>query len=262
MSTFQEKIAHISHANDSLVCVGMDPPLGLTAKEALTNNTVIFDDTGDLVCCYKLNLAYYEALGDDGLKVLRQTLDYIPEAIPVILDGKWGDVEHTAKVQATNAFERLGVDAVTLNPYLGFDSVEPFLEYEDKGVLVLCLTSNESVPDFQHLPTGYGTFLQPLYQVVARKALAWNSRGNVGLVVGATHHAALSIVRQLCPDMLILTPGVGAQGGNLTEVVRNGVNAEGGGLIINASRSVVNHRISVREAVLEMRQHINEVRGP
>jgi len=268
MSTFQEKLSSASQKNNSLLCVGLDPdPTLMPVEDVLEFNRAIIDATADLVCCYKPNLAFYEALGIPGLEALQRTLEHIPSDIPVIGDAKRGDIGSTAQAYARAMFQQWGFDAVTVNPYLGRDALEPFLEYPDKGVLVLCHTSNPGAADFQELPLGKNSEQRPLFEQVALKAQEWDSKGNIGLVMGATYPAQMQAVRQICPDMVILAPGVGAQGGDLENTVKYGVNASGEVLIINASRSIIfasknkeDFAIKARRAAQELRQSINRAR--
>jgi orotidine-5'-phosphate decarboxylase len=224
-------------------------------------NRAIIDATSALVCAYKPNLAFYEAAGQKGWEVLQQTLDYIPKGIPVIADAKRGDIGNTAKAYASAIFTGLGAGAATVNPYMGFDSVEPFLAYQDKGVFILCRTSNAGAADFQSLIVG-GTD-RALYQVVAKKSSEWNKFGNVGLVVGATHPEELKSLRQAYPEMPFLIPGVGAQGGDLKKAVSYGVNPGGSGIIINSSRQVLyassgkDFARAAAAAALKLRDEIN-----
>ena len=225
-------------------------------------NKAIVDATADLVCAYKPNLAFYEALGIDGLKVLRKTIEYIPGFIPVIGDGKRGDIGNTAKAYAKALFETFGFDAATVSPYLGYDSVQPFIEYKDKGIFILCRTSNPGAMDFQSLIDARGT---PLYEAVARKASEWDTRGNIGLVVGATYPAELKAIRRLCPEMPLLIPGIGAQGGDLTSAVKNGIDAQGEKAIISVSRQVLyaskgkNFAQAARQSAQGIRDDINKL---
>ena len=268
MSSFQEKLTAASRKNESLVCVGLDPdPALMPIDDVLEFNKAIIEATADQVCCYKPNMAFYEALGIPGLEALQRTLEHIPDDIPVIGDAKRGDIGSTAKAYARAVFERWGFDAVTVSPYLGTDSIEPFLEYADRGVLVLCHTSGPGSVDFQDLPVGSGNPQRPLFEEVALKVLEWNGRGNAGLVVGATYPQQLQSVRQICPDMVILAPGVGAQGGDLENTVKYGVNADGEGLIINSSRGIIfasrdgsDFAGAARRAAQELRQGINRAR--
>lgn len=252
--------------NKSLLCVGLDPDL-----ERMPENVAVFDfnkavieATSDLVCAYKPNLAFYEALGDGGMAALRRTLEIIPPDIPVIADAKRGDIGNTARAYARAIFDNLGFDATTVNPYLGFDSVAPFLDYRDRGVFILCRTSNAGAVDFQSLRVvGGGDSSFALFELVARKASEWNKNGNIGLVVGATCPEELRLIRQQHPDMLLLIPGVGAQGGDLASVVRYGVDRQGERAIINSSRQVLyasrgaDFAAAARQSATQLRDRIN-----
>lgn len=233
---FTDKLRNIAGKNKSLLCIGLDPdPELIPGVDVLEFNKAIIDATRDLVCAYKPNLAFYEALGVAGLAILEKTIRYIPGDIPVIGDAKRGDIGNTARAYARALFSVLGFDAATVNPYLGFDSVEPFISYQDKGVFVLCRTSNEGAVDFQDLKTDG----RPLYETVAHKAREWNAHDNIGLVVGATYPEELRRVRSICPEMCLLIPGIGAQGGSLGTAVSYGVDARGERAIINVSRQVL-----------------------
>jgi len=233
---FTDKLLNASRKNRSWLCIGLDPdPELMPDIRVLEFNKAIIEATCDLVCAYKPNLAFYEALGTDGLAILDKTVRHIPAHIPVIGDAKRGDIGNTARAYAKALFSLLGFDAVTVNPYLGFDSIEPFIAYRDKGVFVLCRTSNKGALDFQDLSIDG----MPLYQTVARKAKEWNIHGNIGLVVGATYPEELKTVRTICPDMPLLIPGIGVQGGDLACAVRYGVDAHGERAIINVSRQIL-----------------------
>lgn len=238
MTSFYEKLRGAIRAHKSLVCVGLDPdPALMTEVSVLEFNKAIVDATWDLACAYKLNLAFYEALGIEGLVAMQKTVEYIAKPMIVIGDGKRGDIGNTSQAYARALFEVFGFDAATVNPYLGADSVGPFIEYADRGVFILCRTSNEGAKDFQGLiasPSG-----QPLFEVVAEKARIWNTHGNIGLVAGATYPQELRRIRELCPEMPLLIPGVGAQGGDLEAVVRYGVDSRGEGALINSSRGII-----------------------
>ncbi len=234
---FIDKLLGTTRQNNSLLCIGLDPDLDLLPKvKALDFNKAIIDATVDLVCAYKPNLAFYQVLSSKGISLLESTIKYIPEGIPIICDAKYGDIGNTAKVYAEAIFSTLGFDAVTINPYLGLDSIEPFINYRDRGVFVLCRTSNPGAADFQSLSCATNL---ALYEVVAQKAKEWNIYGNIGLVVGATYPEELRQIRQLCPEMPLLIPGIGAQGGDLTLAVSYGVDAQGEKAIINVSRQVL-----------------------
>ena len=238
---FLEKLLNASRRNKSLLCVGLDPDPERMPKNigVFEFNQVIIEATSDLVCAYKLNFAFYEALGE-GFDVLERTIKHIPDDIPVIGDAKRGDIGNTAKAYAKAIFTNLNCDATTVNPYLGFDSIEPFIKYEDRGVFILCRTSNAGARDFQSLrceESGLG--YRPLFELVARKASQWNTHGNIGLVVGATYPEELRLIRESHPDMPLLIPGIGAQGGDLASAVRYGVNAQGEKARINSSRQII-----------------------
>ena len=254
-----------SRGNRSLLCVGLDPdPSKLPVRDVFEFNRAIIDATADLVCCYKPNLAFYEALGIRGLQALKKTLAHIPKNIPVIGDAKRGDIGNTATAYAKALFGYYKFDAVTVNPYMGYDSVKPFLDYRDKGIFVLCRTSNSSASDFQDLVDNFG---MKFYQTVALRAGDWNKGGNVGLVVGATFPEELREIRKLCPDMPLLIPGVGAQGGDLELSVRYGVDANKEKAVIVAARQVIyaskgpDYAQAARKAAGELRNAINRYRG-
>jgi orotidine-5'-phosphate decarboxylase len=244
--TFVGSLAAAARRNRTLLCVGLDPDLdlippglGTTANETILRfNRAIVDATRDLVCCYKPQAAFYSAVGAEP--ALEATIAYIREVapgIPVILDSKRGDIASTATAYAKEAFVRYGADAATVNPYMGFDSVKPFTVYADRGVVVLCKTSNPSSVDVQDLPVDG----RPLYERVALLATGpWNANKNVLLVVGATHPAELGRLRELVGQgTWFLVPGIGSQGGSAAESVRHGANTEGLGVIASASRSVL-----------------------
>lgn len=239
---FFDKLERAAQRNGSLLCVGLDPdPAQMPVSDVAAFNRAIIEATAGLVCAYKPNLAFYEALGERGLAALRETLAAIPPDIPVIADGKRNDIGNTAKAYARALFDELGVDAATVNPYLGGDAVEPFLEREEKAAFILCRTSNPGARDLQDLLVSVpgGGEARPLFEMVAEMARRWNSRGNVGLVVGATYPEEIRRVRRLCPEMTFLVPGVGAQGGDVAAVIGNGLDKAGRGLIINVSRQVL-----------------------
>ncbi|MCL0072772.1 orotidine-5'-phosphate decarboxylase [Dehalococcoidia bacterium] len=239
---FIEKLLKASRKNNSLLCIGLDPdPQLMPGVEVVEFNRQIIEATRDLVCAYKPNLAFYEALGIDGLIALEKTLRCIPGDIPVIADAKRGDIGNTARKYVQALFEIFGFDAATVNPYLGHDSVAPFMDYTDRGIFILCNTSNAGAADFQQLRcrSDVGEEGLALFELVAMKAAEWNIHRNIGLVVGATQPQSLRRVRQLCPDMPLLIPGIGAQGGELASAVQYGTDANGEKAIINCSRQVL-----------------------
>lgn len=264
MAKFLEKLLCVARKNDSWLCIGLDPdPELMPDVDVLSFNKAIIEATSDLVCAYKPNLAFYEALGAEGLAILEKTLRCVPDDIPMIGDAKRGDIGNTARAYAKALFSVFGFDAATVNPYLGFDSIEPFIDYKEKGVFILCRTSNKGALDFQNLCTNG----LPLYEVVARKAREWNIHGNVGLVVGATYPEELKRVRSICPEMLLLIPGVGAQGGDLASAVSYGMDAQGERAIINVSRQILygsrgkDFAQAARGVAERLRQQINEYRN-
>jgi orotidine-5'-phosphate decarboxylase len=226
------------------LCIGLDPdpalmPDGYSADDVAAFNIAIIEATSHLVCAYKPNVAFYEALGPErGYAALRKTLAAIPPHIITLADAKRGDVEHTARAYVQALFDDLGFDAATINPYLGFDSVEPWIERPDKAAIIVCRTSNPGAPDFQDLQVQTDAGTQPLYEVVAQRAKSWDRHGNVGLVVGATYPDEMKRLRALCPDTTFLVPGIGAQQGSLEAAVRAGIDARGRGLMVSASRAV------------------------
>ncbi len=236
-------------ASGSLVCVGLDPePAKFPARFAGDAEAVyafcrdIVDATAEYACCFKPQIAHFAALGAEGaLERLIAHVHASHPGIPVILDAKRGDIGSTAQRYAIEAFDRYGADAVTANPYLGRDSLQPFLDRADRGVVILCRTSNPGARDLQDLPVAGGDgAARPLYQHVAEKvAREWNGHGNCMLVVGATWPEQLREVRAIAGDLPFLVPGVGAQGGDAEAVVRNAKTADGTGLVVSSSRAIL-----------------------
>lgn len=238
--TFIERLAAASSRNQSHLCVGLDPVAErIAGGDVLGWARSLIEATSDLVCCYKPNSAFFEALGPEGWQILRETIASVPPEIPVLLDAKRGDIGNTAEAYAKAAFEVLGASAVTVNPYLGGDSLEPFLAYEGRAIFVVCRTSNPGAPDLQDLLVHDGAGVRPLFEVVAERCRLWNRNGNVGLVTGATYPADIARVRKICPDQVLLVPGVGTQGGELEAAVRSAQTADGTGFLVNASRQVI-----------------------
>ena len=309
---FIDKLLEMSRKNKSLLCVGLDPDLNLMPRvDILEFNRAIIDATHDLVCAYKPNLAFYEALGIEGLTILRKTIEYIPSDVPIIGDAKRGDIGNTAKAYAKALFSTFGFDAATVNPYLGFDSIEPFINYQDKGVFLLCRTSNPGAQDFQELTNisitatpadaqckvsnlrirpskvevgepvniefqltdisnvkgSYKVTLEQGYEAVAHKAKEWNVYDNIGLVVGATYPEDLKKIRSICPEMCLLIPGIGAQGGDLASAVKYGVDARGEKAIIAVSRQILyaskgkDFAEAARNMAEKIRNQINDYRN-
>ena len=257
--------------NDSLVCVGLDPepgrlPAGLSGTEGIFEFCRdIVDATAGSVCAYKPQIAHFAAQRAEA--VLERLIAHIHQrhpGIPVILDAKRGDIGSTAKQYAAEAFDRYDADAVTLNPYLGYDSVAPFLDHADKGVILLCRTSNPGGKDFQALDCGG----EPLYIRVAETiAREWNGNGNCALVTGATWPDELGRVRRIVGDMPLLVPGIGAQGGDVEAVMRHGRTADGTGLMISSSRAILYASAGsdfadvAHRAAEEMRKSVNSFRS-
>jgi orotidine-5'-phosphate decarboxylase len=270
---FIDKLNAAWASNDSLLCVGLDPDLARLPAHLQGEPdglvrfcTAIIDATADLACAFKPQIAYFAALGAEGqLEAICRYLRETYPQIPLVLDAKRGDIGATAHQYAREAFERYGADAVTVNPYMGFDSVEPYLEWQDRGVIVLCRTSNAGGSDLQFLDCGG----QPLYQHVARLvADKWNRNGQCALVVGATFPDELAQVRRLVGDLPLLVPGIGAQGGDIEATVRAGRSAAGTGMMINSSRAILyatpqggeDFAAAARRVALATRDTINRFR--
>lgn len=241
---FKQKLTAISHNNNSLVCIGLDVDKEKMPKflfesskhPYLEFNKSIIDSTKDLVCAYKLNMAFYEVLGTEGFELLKKTIKHIPKDVVVILDGKRNDIGNTARKYAQTLFETLSADAITVNPYLGKGGVAPFLEYKDKCSFILCRTSNASAGDFQDLAVSETL----LYQIVAKKIKEWNENDNCGAVVGATYPEELKTIRSILGDEIpILIPGIGKQGGDVEKTIKNGTNSKGKMAVINSSRGII-----------------------
>jgi len=273
---FMQSLHQSWQRNHSLVCVGLDPepakfPAHLRDQPdaVYTFCRAIVDATADLACAYKPQIAHFAALRAE--EALERLIAHIHEAhpgIPVILDAKRGDIGSTAQHYASEAFERYQADAVTLNPYLGRDSIQPFLDRADKGVILLCHTSNPGAADLQDLVVeSTGGERLPLYQHLARTiARDWNAHGNCALVTGATWPEQLAEVRALVGDMPLLVPGIGAQGGDVEAVLRHGRTADGTGLMISSSRAILyagkgeDFAAAARNAAETLRDQINRCR--
>ena len=257
---FFDKLIQAIERNNSLLCIGLDPqldmlPAGIDLHSRLTGwGKHLIEQTSDLVCCYKPNFAFYEQAGPKGLHALYETVKMIPSNIPILLDAKKGDIGSTAEAYARAAYQHWHADAVTLNPYLGQDSIKSFLKDPDKAVFVLCQTSNPSAKEIQQ----HGE--PPLYEYIAEIAQTWGSPSQIGFVIGATQPEALRRIRQICPEHWFLAPGVGAQGGNLDQALEAGLRADGLGMIIPVSRSVI-FAADPRQAALEFRDAINNARA-
>jgi orotidine-5'-phosphate decarboxylase len=242
--SFIDRLLRYSREGDSLLCVGLDPVperIPAVVRDAvdpvLVFNYAIVEATASWAAAFKPNIAFYEALGPAGLETLQKTVAFIHQHTRalVILDAKRADIGHSSAAYARSLYDRLGADAVTLNPYLGRDALAPFLERPEKGCFILCRTSNPGAGELQDLIVAG----RPLYQVIAERIRGWNCLGNCGLVVGATYPAELAEVRALCPELPFLIPGVGAQGGDLARAVQAGVDPHGERVLINSSRSIL-----------------------
>ena len=269
---FKEKLNRIVEKNNSLLCVALDIDKEKMPKflfkdsktPYLDFNKSIIDATKDFVCAYKLNMAFYEVLGKDGINLLEKTITYIPNDIVLIIDGKRNDIGNTARMYAKSMFDTLHADAVTINPYLGFDGVKPFLDYKDKCSFILCRTSNSSAGDFQDLKTNN----TPLYESVANKIKSWNLNDNCGAVVGATYPNELLKIRKILGNEIpILIPGIGAQGGDVELTVKFGTNNNGRMAIIVSGRSIIyagndeKYPINARESASLMCKKTNYFRN-
>jgi orotidine-5'-phosphate decarboxylase len=273
---FTEKLTSAWRSRNSLLCVGLDPDVSKFPAHLQAQPDGIFefcksivDATAEAACCFKPQIAYFAALrAEDQLEALCQYIrSYYPD-LPVVLDAKRGDIGATAEQYAREAFERYGADAVTVNPYMGADSVAPYMEWPDRGVIVLCRTSNPGGSDLQFMQVDG----KPLYQHVARLvAEKWNRNGQCGLVVGATFPEELAQVRAIVGDMPLLVPGIGAQGGDIAATVVAGCDSHGAGMMINSSRAILYAQAlagssesfaqSAQRVACETRDAINRERG-
>jgi len=266
---FTQRLRNAWTTTSSLVCVGLDPDpsrfpaaIGRDAGSIEAFCRTIVDATGDLVCAFKPQIAYFAAHGAEA--ALERICEHIRRAHPhavLILDAKRGDIGDTAEMYAREAFDRYGADAVTVNPWLGTDSLEPFFARRDRGVFVLCRTSNPGSAELQTVRDTSGT---ALYETVAHRAASdWSKRASVGLVVGATQPDELRRVREIVGDLPLLVPGVGAQGGDVAAVMRNGATSDGTGLVVNSSRAVLyassgdDYASAARQAVITLRDALN-----
>ncbi|MBI5221542.1 MAG: orotidine-5'-phosphate decarboxylase [Candidatus Magasanikbacteria bacterium] len=268
-----EKIKNIIAKNNSLVCVGLDSevsklPAHLKNSEfpQFEFNKAIIDATADLVCAYKPNTAFYEAQGEQGIKELKMTCDYLKEKYPdilLILDAKRADIGNTNNGYVKFVFDYLNADMVTLHPYLGQEALAPFLDRADKGSVILCRTSNPGAGEFQDLRINN----KNLFEIVAEKIIKeWNTNNNCLLVVGATYPEELELIRSKTDTMFFLVPGVGAQGGDLEKTLASGLNSEKSGLIISSSRGIIfadnteNFAVQAREESNKLKEEINKYR--
>ncbi len=291
---FLQKLEASIAKNNSLLCIGLDTDRKKIPKhlngDVFAFNKAVIDATYDIVSSYKLNSAYYEAGGTDGIEMLKKTIQYIQHqytSISVILDAKRADIGLTSEQYAKAVFDYINTDAVTINPYLGLDSVEPFLKREEKGIILLCRTSNPGAKDFQDLQVysssdppapyrsgtgpagGESRRTIPLYMKVAEKIIEWGKKyKNCLMVIGATYPNEMKRIRELTPDMFFLVPGIGAQGGDLEKTLQAGLRNDKSGLIIHSSRTIIyastdtDFAEKAREKAIEIRDAINLFRNP
>lgn len=266
-ATFGQRLGEASERNGSLLCVGLDPdPAEMNGRDIADFCIAIIDATIDLVCAYKPNLAFYEAHGSAGYAALERIVAHVNGRVPVLGDAKRNDIGNSAGFYARGLFETMGFDAVTVNPLLGRDSLQPFLDYTDKGVFILCRTSNPGGADIQGLNAAYDGVPMPLYEGIAHMSKTWNTNGNIGLVTGATYPSEAKRIREICPDMPFLVPGVGTQGGELEEALAATLDADGGGVLVNSSRGILyasdgpDFADAARAAADNLRQQIQAAR--
>lgn len=268
---FTEKLEKAWQKNNSLLCVGLDPAPERFPEKFSNSSYPVLDfcweivrATAEFACAFKPQIAYFTSIGAEGelLELINRIHDQYPD-IPVILDAKRGDIGSTAKHYARGAFERYGADAVTISPYMGKDSITPYLEYPDRGAFVLCRTSNPGGDDFQMLKVNG----RPLYMEVAEKVQEWNVTGQLGLVVGATYPHEMEEVRKHVPELNFLVPGIGAQGGDINAAVKAGMNANKTGMVVNSSRAILyashgdDFAEKAREVAKNTRDAINAARS-
>ena len=274
---FRAKLAEATDTRRSVLCVGLDPdprlaPHGLVEQDGWIERFClgIVEATADLVCAYKPNLAFFEALGLDGWHGLKRTLDGLPKELVSIGDAKRGDIGSTAEAYATALYEVWGFDVVTVSPLLGPDTLQPFLKYTDRGIFALCKTSNPGSGTLQDLPVPYGETTVPLYESIARQMAALDradAPGQIGLVVGATYPAQAREIRAAAPDLPFLVPGVGAQQGDIWAAVDASLDAHGRGIVVNASRGITyasrdaDWQQAARDAAISLRERLEAARS-
>jgi orotidine-5'-phosphate decarboxylase len=261
---FSERLNKLMKQRNSLLCVGLDtdieriPSFLLSEIDPLFSfNKEIVEATCENVSAYKLNTAFYESLGMAGWELLEKTISIIPDDIMIIADAKRGDIGNTSQKYAETFFKTYSFDAITVSPYMGFDSVAPFLEYKDKGVFILCLTSNSGSQDFQRLSVDG----EKLFKTIAGKIVEWNfNYGNCGLVVGGTQLKEIEEIRNVAPNLPFLVPGIGSQGGNLEQAVKFATDEDGLSALINASRSILyaSSEMNFAERAGERAKHLRD----
>jgi orotidine-5'-phosphate decarboxylase len=270
--SFATKLRNASSANNSLLCIGLDPDperipshLGSGAHAVVAFNKAIIRATQDIVCAYKPNLGFYTVYGHDGIRALQETRRAIPDHIPTILDAKVGDMDMTSAAYARGYFGEMGFDSVTAHPYLGLDGLKPLLSWENRCVFILAKTSNPDSGDLQDRTLTGDDGERTVYEHVAAKVATWQQEfGTCGLVAGATYPRELERIREICPDAPMLIPGVGAQGGDLEATVKAATGSGSAPVTISSSRSVIyagegmDYADAVREAAIRMRDQINQ----
>jgi orotidine-5'-phosphate decarboxylase len=273
--SFVEKLREISQANQSLLCVGLDPVpdqipehLGKGAHAVVAFNKAIIRATQDIACAYKPNLGFYMQYGQEGIRALAETKWAIPNHIPVILDAKVGEIPNTAQAYAKGYFDELGFEAVTAHPFVGADSLEPLLSYKENCVFILAKTSNPGSGDLQDRTLTGDDSSRTVYEQVAHDVSGWQKKyGTCGLVVGATYPQELAAIREICPDVPLLVPGIGPQEGDLEATVAAALSVGNGPVLINSSRSIIyageglNYIDAVRKAAIDLRDAINAARS-
>jgi orotidine-5'-phosphate decarboxylase len=267
---FTQRLLETTHAQNSLLCVGLDPDLQKFPDVIKSDADPLFKFCSEIIAssqhaaaAFKLNFAFFEAEGSKGWTALERLMEIIPTNVLKIADAKRGDIGNTSEKYAQAILQKLGFDALTVNPYLGRDSVEPFLQWPEKGAFILCLTSNPGNRDFQYFGAGSKT----LYSEVLEKVHTWNGKSNCGVVVGATRPEELKSIRNAAPDLPFLIPGIGTQGGDLRESVRSGTDAAGNLALFNVSRGIIykstdrDFAEAARKAAEILRDRINEIRN-
>lgn len=260
--TFQDKLTAAIEKKNSLLCIGLDPQMDIAFEDDVENTLFnfanhIIEQTIDYAACYKPNIAFYEQFGPEGLMALKKILDLIPDDTPVIIDAKRSDIGNTAQAYAKSLFGNFNADAVTLGAYMGQDAIHPFLEYDGKGIFILCRTSNPGAPVFQSLLVNEGNTSRELYLKVAEEASSWSP--HVGLVVAGNDRDALKAVRSILPGIWILAPGIGTQGGDITEALQAGIGRDGHNILLNVSRGISQAPLPGKTAK-EFRDQINKAR--
>ena len=267
---FTKKLLRAQQKNNSLLSVGLDTdikkiPLHLrTNKNGIVEfNKQIIDATNDITCGYKINFAFYEALGKEGWTIIEKTRAMIPSSIITIADAKRGDIGNTSAYYANAILNEMNFDSITVAPYMGKDSVEPFLQWNNKGVFLLALTSNQGAFDFQYQKTGK----KRLFEEVVIKSQKWTTNNNLGFVVGATKSKDIQSVRKLAPHIPFLVPGIGAQGGSVEDMIKFGCTKDGLGVLINSSRNILyasngkDFAVAARSEALKLNNEINFFRN-